>query len=69
MAQTPEQPKPAWVNSIAAIALIFSAMTLFSGGSVLFINGHIMLKHKKRATFIFAIVLAMSVNSALAALS
>ena len=39
MTKTPEQPKPAWINFIAAIALIFGAMTLFSGGSVLFIDG------------------------------
>ncbi len=39
MTRTPEHPKPAWVNFIAAIALIFGAMTLFSGGSVLFIDG------------------------------
>ncbi len=39
MTKTPKQPKPAWVNFIAAIALIFGAMTLFSGGSVLFVDG------------------------------
>jgi len=39
MTKTPEHPKPAWINFIAAIALIFGAMTLFSGGSVLFIDG------------------------------
>ncbi len=39
MIKTPEKPKPVWINFIAAIALIFGAMTLFSGGSVLFIDG------------------------------
>ena len=39
MTKSPEQPKPAWINFIAAIALIFGAMTLFLGGSVLFIDG------------------------------
>ncbi len=37
--QNPKQSKPAWVNLIALIALIFGAMTLFSGGSVLFADG------------------------------
>ncbi len=31
--------KPAWINFIALIALIFGGMTLFSGGSVLFVDG------------------------------
>ncbi len=37
--ENPKQSKPAWVNFIALIALIFGGMTLFSGGSVLFADG------------------------------
>ena len=33
------QSKPAWVNLIALIAMVFGAMTLFSGGAVLFADG------------------------------
>ncbi len=37
--QAPQQLKPSWINFVALIAFVFGGMTLFSGGSVLFIDG------------------------------
>ncbi len=37
--KTPQQSKPSWVNFIVIIAFVFGGLTLFSGGSVLFLDG------------------------------
>ncbi len=33
------QTKPSWINFVVIIAFVFGGLTLFSGGSVLFIDG------------------------------
>ena len=37
--KSPRKEKPAWINFVVLIALVFGGMTLFSGGSVLFVDG------------------------------
>ncbi len=36
---TSQQSKPAWINFVAFIAFAFGGLTIFSGGSVLFLDG------------------------------